>query len=113
MREEDRSVAALRRRCRNTLFVAGAILSRDGLQELTKVMFLLTRPYWTSHSHNEATVRGPAASVQFFLEAARGEWKSVLYETVLLLSDPAAPASVGFETVFDAPPDNLGPADTR
>jgi len=44
VRRGNEEIAALRKRCKNTLFVAGAVLSTDGLQDLTRLLTVFCHP---------------------------------------------------------------------
>eukprot|EP00974_Lingulodinium_polyedra_P047286 4536773-Lingulodinium_polyedra.AAC.1 len=60
------------------MFVAAAVLSRDGLQSLARMIFVFAQPIYDSHSTHAATVRGPEASLAYYTKAAQGAWLATL-----------------------------------
>eukprot|EP00974_Lingulodinium_polyedra_P041943 4026840-Lingulodinium_polyedra.AAC.1 len=59
---EDKSVKSLRAKCRNTLFLAGEVLGREGLQDLTRTVTTVAGPVHKAHSAHAHHLRSPDAS---------------------------------------------------
>eukprot|EP00974_Lingulodinium_polyedra_P078945 7646958-Lingulodinium_polyedra.AAC.1 len=107
MKIEEDSLKRLRQKCSNTLWVAAAILSRDGLQELARLTRMFVGPFLDQHSQNEREVRGPAATEKWYLLQAQGAWVEVLDRCVSKLASIPELAWLGFDVAFSAVPDGL------
>eukprot|EP00969_Alexandrium_andersonii_P010695 465755-Alexandrium_andersonii.AAC.1 len=113
MRAEEESVAALRKRCSNSLYLAAAILAKDGLQEVARAISTLVRPLYTEHSNLARSLKGPDGTRAYYLGAARGEWLGCLRQVTSCLSDPATSQYLCLDTAFAALPPALTQADAR
>eukprot|EP00974_Lingulodinium_polyedra_P096274 9334309-Lingulodinium_polyedra.AAC.1 len=76
--QNPESLEALRKRCTNTMFVAANILSRDGLQNVVRTMLLLLGPCFDAHSEHARSIRGPGATLDFFLAQSKAAWEAPL-----------------------------------
>eukprot|EP00969_Alexandrium_andersonii_P329591 14565143-Alexandrium_andersonii.AAC.1 len=113
MRAEEESLKALRAKSRNSLFLAASILSKDGLQEVCRAITVLTGPLFTEHSSLARDLKGPTASVAYYLEAAQGSWQKPLRELAGFLQDSTVLSFLGFDTTFASLPKALEVASTR
>eukprot|EP00974_Lingulodinium_polyedra_P126163 11197291-Lingulodinium_polyedra.AAC.1 len=52
MKAEDTDLKAIRQRCGNSLWTAGAILCKDDLRHLSAMVQELTRPFYSTHTEN-------------------------------------------------------------
>ena len=102
MQTEEDSLKRFRQKCNNTMTVAAAILSRDGLQELTRLVRLCVGPYYDAHSLHASGLRGEEAVLKWYCKQAKGEWLEYLDQSVSKLWDLVGLAKVGLNTVFDA-----------
>eukprot|EP00974_Lingulodinium_polyedra_P091282 8851177-Lingulodinium_polyedra.AAC.1 len=100
VKHEDDEVKALRAKCKTTLWVACAILSRDGLQQLVRLVCYLSEPIRNAHQEHTARVRGPDDVFSYYLQATKGSWQLVLQQICALLSDLQGLDVVGFNTEF-------------
>ena len=67
-------VDALRKKCRNTLFVAAELLAQPDLQVLARLIYLVGAPFYDSHSYNAGVAKGEAGTLDFYVSAACGAW---------------------------------------
>ena len=104
MRTEEKSISQLRRECGSTLWVACAILSRDNVQSLARLLKVFAKPFADSHFDHERSVRHPAAALHYYSSAAAGSWLSTLQQAVALTQDATALSQAGFDTAFAATP---------
>ena len=65
VRRGDEEVAALRKKCKNSLYTACAVLSSPSLQSEARLCYTLLTPLWTSHSENAKDVRGKDEALAF------------------------------------------------
>ena len=61
-----------RDKCRNSLYVAGAIYGRPGLQDNCRMIFFVGKPLYDQHSINARDARGEAGMVEYYVSQARG-----------------------------------------
>ena len=87
VRHGDDELAALRKKCKNTVYVACAVLSEPGLQTRCRILESFCRPVYTAHSSHAASVRGPADALQYYLRNAGGAYQTVLCDICRLLVD--------------------------
>eukprot|EP00974_Lingulodinium_polyedra_P091163 8839239-Lingulodinium_polyedra.AAC.1 len=82
------------------MFVAAAVLSRDGLQGLARMLQAVCEPLYTSHSEHARALRGGEATLSFYLEAAQGAWWQDLANVLAVLYDPTKLAHIGFTATY-------------
>eukprot|EP00974_Lingulodinium_polyedra_P042224 4052966-Lingulodinium_polyedra.AAC.1 len=97
MKSDSDDVAKLRKKCRNTLFVAGHILARDNLKYLARILRAFLAPVYSMHSDNARRVREPSECIQWHTEMASGAWLKPLQATCDLLLDPQTLAQIGLD----------------
>ena len=100
--KSEAELAALRRQCKNTLQVVGAILSRPRMQDLVRGMCLLAEPFHTAHASHARDVRGPSASVAFYRDMARCAYLVPVKACLRSLDRLERLSWVGLETDFSA-----------
>ena len=71
VRTGNEIVKSLRKKTKNTLFCASAIMAIDNLQTLTRLIFCLCNPVYNAHSENARSVRAPGATVAWYLAKAK------------------------------------------
>eukprot|EP00974_Lingulodinium_polyedra_P061145 5897506-Lingulodinium_polyedra.AAC.1 len=60
MRVESKDLKALRAACGNTLYIAAAVLAKDGLRNLACLIKEFTLPFYLQHRKNASGVRSEA-----------------------------------------------------
>eukprot|EP00974_Lingulodinium_polyedra_P037755 3621743-Lingulodinium_polyedra.AAC.1 len=60
VKEGNKEIEELRRKCKNTLFVACAVLSMPGLQNPTRLITAFCQPVFSAHSSHARDCREPA-----------------------------------------------------
>ena len=104
MKDEDIDVKALRKKCKNTLYVVGNLLASDGLQQAARLYFMLLTPLWEEHSHNAASLRDVDVVIAWHVSMALGRYLRVLRSLTLILQDIAQLAAVGFDVEYELSP---------
>ena len=95
------TVAELRKRCKNTLYVAGKILGMEELQSQVRLICTFCQPIHDQHSDNTVTARAPADVVAFYLGMARCSFLHPLARMCGRLTDMASLRLVGFHTSLE------------
>ena len=93
-------LAALRKKCLNTMFVCAAVLSKSGLQYCMRLVLTLVRAIWTEHSENARTIRGPDGARSFYVNAAAGHIFEVLNTMCEICQDVSLLGFCGFDVEF-------------
>ena len=93
-------VAALRKKCLNTMYVCVAVLCKPGLQDLSRMVATIIRPIWSEHSDNARTVRGMDGARSFYIRASQGHVFTVLEAVCRTCQDVSALGRMGFDTEF-------------
>eukprot|EP00974_Lingulodinium_polyedra_P086670 8401239-Lingulodinium_polyedra.AAC.1 len=70
VRRGEDILKSLRRKCKNSLFVAASILSRPELQTKTTLCLVFCSPLYEAHSQHAKDARAPEAVLSFYLQAA-------------------------------------------
>lgn len=94
----EEEIKDLRNKCRNTLFMCAAILSKEGLQTQVKLLVAFSRPVFDAHSRHASEVRSPEEVFNYYLAAATGSWQDPLKQVCKLLTDLPVLEWVGFQT---------------
>ena len=94
-------VAALRKKCKNTLYVAAAALSTSGLQRQVRLITALANPLYDVHAENARDARAPPDVLFYYVSMAKGVWVEPLRKVCRLLTDAATLRDLGCETVLD------------
>ena len=97
----------LRKLCRNAMFVAVAVLCRDGLRQTVKIMAFLLRALWNAHTEAARTVRAPMAAERFYAEQAAGTPFQTLEETCSVLQRIELLNEMSFAVDFYRVPPNI------
>ena len=85
---------------RRHVFVAGCILSQDGMRNNVAMILEVCRAVWTQHSSDAHTLRSPADTFKYYLSAAKEEYLSVFESSATVLLNLAKLSSMGFVTDF-------------
>ena len=96
----NKELEELRRRCKNTLYVCAAILCRDNLQSIIRLLYTFLTPLWTAHSDNARRIRAPEDALAFYVEQSKFGFMQPLEDTISLLHDPLTLRHVGFTMTF-------------
>ena len=83
----DNDIASLRKKCKNTSYVAGHVMSVPDLQFLSRLIYKLVRPFYTAHADHARDAHQPAELQKYYLDMARGPYLNVFISCVKLLSD--------------------------
>ena len=79
----------------HTLYVAAAILSKDGLQSLVRLIVALVQPMFDFHSSNTRLVRDSDSTRQWYLDQSRGQLMHPLAKVCSLLKDVRCLEAIG------------------
>ena len=113
MKTEDTDLRQIRKACGNSLWTAGAVLCKDGLQHLAAITQELCRPFYTSHSRNAQLVKSRQATVEWYTCMAQGQWLDSLKEACAVCKNPVTLAKMGFDTSFTELPASASLEDPR
>ena len=94
--QEGEGLKHLRQRCKNSLFVAVAILGCYEQYLLSKALYVFCGPVYDRHSLNAEQTRGPETTLSFYVNAAKEDWLKPLKDTFRLLRDLPTLEEVGF-----------------
>jgi hypothetical protein len=89
-------LAELRKLCKNAMFVAVAVLCKDGVKDLVRLIAYLLRPTWNAHTEHARSLRAPLNAERFYRDAAAGEIFTVLEETCAILQNVEILDRIGF-----------------
>jgi hypothetical protein len=64
---------------------------------MVKAVRLIVGPMYNCHSQHAASVRSLAETVNFCLQAAKGDWIATLQQTCSALQDPSLLGDIGFD----------------
>lgn len=101
----------LYKRCKNSMFVAASILSREGLRARCDIIFQVGKPFFDAHSLSAREMRGPEATREHYVTAAQGAFLQVCFACTQMLCNPAALLALGF--LLSCSPLPQGPDDPR
>ena len=82
------------------MFVAGAVLSTDGLQDLTRLLTVFCHPLHNHHSSHAVALRAPEDVLSYYVKQAKCGFMAPLEVTVALLMDLNTLKFVGWDTSF-------------
>ena len=110
--QDDTAVAAgekdlqvMRKKCKNTLFLAGAIMAHDRVHPLMKMHFAVLEPTFSQHSEQARVQRSPEESLQHYMRQTQGCYMDTLHKTCEVLSQPNKLAFFGLHVdTGDLPP---------
>eukprot|EP00974_Lingulodinium_polyedra_P085289 8257475-Lingulodinium_polyedra.AAC.1 len=71
---------ALKEKCKNQLFVAGAIMCHEELYQTTKMAYCLLAPLWAEHGQDASTVRSPDLARDYYVSNAKGKYMGTLVQ---------------------------------
>eukprot|EP00974_Lingulodinium_polyedra_P066193 6405708-Lingulodinium_polyedra.AAC.1 len=80
IQKDDQDVKELRKKCRNTLFLAIEALARPDFKDLVARIFLLCQPLYSAHTQTVKQLKGKQGAQQWYLGAAQGSWLKPLGE---------------------------------
>ena len=100
MKSEDDDIAAMRKQCANAFYLCGAVLSREGLQLLGRIIFSVIGPVFVAHQLDTHELRGPEQTRAFYVSAAKGSWFSTLCAVCAVLEDGDKLPYMGFDTSY-------------
>ena len=70
---EPTDAQVVRNSCKNTLLASCAILSRDGLQQLVRMIMVFCGPFYDQHSEHARSVRTPEETAIFLHSGCSGQ----------------------------------------
>ena len=88
--EGERDLKELRKKCKNTPFLAAAVMSQEHAVSLMKIGFSCMKPIYDHHSDHAHAIRDPSATLSYYLAQSQGEYHQVMRDTVDILSNPDA-----------------------
>ena len=94
-------LAALRKKCKNSLFVAVNVMCKDRMQHMVRIVSTMIRATREEHGRNAAACRDPESCKKFYIDAAKGKVFKVLEQSASLLQSHAALSYMGFITDFN------------
>ena len=74
-------LAAIRKKCKNSIHTAAVILCKDGLQVLYRIIYTMISVIRREHGKNAHEMRGPESVRGWYVAAAKGRVLDVLEKT--------------------------------
>lgn len=96
----SRELKALRATCKNTLFVAASVLSKEGVRNQVALILELLRPIWTEHAGQARDCRDPAGTLGFYVGQARCQYMRSLGQSASVMVTLPTLKAIGFTTDF-------------
>ena len=103
-KEAEHSLAELRRKARNTLFLAAEISAQPSIRDRCRMLERVTQPLSATHFQHEARLRSPAEHKEVYLKWAEKEYYKPLLEVGRVTQSVADLCHIGFDCLAGAPP---------
>ena len=93
-------LAAIRKKCKNSILTAAVFLCKDGLQVLCRIIYTMISVIRREHGKNAHEMRGPESVRGWYVAAAKGRVLDVSEKTCAQLQSSSALEYMGFTTDF-------------
>ena len=98
----NEEIKKLRTQCKNTMYVALAIMSEACMQFLVILVLEMSRPFWNEHSSDARSCRDSKGTQAFCMSAAQESHMETVHQCADILMNLTLLSKVGFRTVFGA-----------
>ena len=90
----------LRRECKNTMYVALAIMCRPGVRDKVNMVVAFSAPFASKHSEHTITAKTPEGSKEYYLQQCHFAWAKPMVEVARKLQDLTTLRLMGMTDTF-------------